>query len=141
MPNRIESIKELIMNSLNPNFRSRLMVGVCAAFLGLMAVNVPAQASELKQTMREMKSAMKGAMKSSTIDEFAKYAAQLQTSSNHAGSLNFSDNPGVYRQGMDELRQEIVRMNEAIKANDLATAKEALRKIDSTRKHYHKELG
>ncbi|WP_434667557.1 hypothetical protein P5W99_35645 [Paraburkholderia sp. A3BS-1L] len=38
---------------------------------------------------------------------------------------------------MQALRRELVEIDQAIRPNDMTTAKNALRRIDWTRKHYH----
>jgi soluble cytochrome b562 len=38
---------------------------------------------------------------------------------------------------MQTLREELTEVDRAIQANDLNAAKQALRRINSTRKHYH----
>jgi len=129
------------MSTAISRLRASLMVGLSVTFLGLMAVTSVAHADQLKQTMNDMKRAYRGAINSSSMAEFQQNAVRLQSAADAASRLSLGDNPTTYRQGMDELRQEIDIMNAAIKSNDLAAAKESLKRINSTRKHYHDLLG
>lgn len=112
------------------------------AVLGLMAI-VPAttQANdEIESAMKSMKSAYRAAMSSSTIDEFAQYAEKLQRGADAARSQTYSDNPAVYREGMQKLQQQIQDMNQAIRNGDLSAAKATLTRMDATKKYYHDAL-
>ena len=111
-----------------------------AAF-GLMAVSPAVQANELKSAMKTMKAAYRGALDSSSIDEFAQYAAKLQAGADTARGQTYSDDPSTYREGMQELQQNIGVMNQAIRNGDLSAAKDALTRIRATEKRYHNALG
>lgn len=109
------------------------LIVMCA----LLATIQTAQANPIKQSMNEMKLAYNGAMNSTSIQEFARYAAQLQASASKASHLTYSSDPGTYQKGMQELQREIDLMNMAIKANDLIAAKKDLQNINQAKKHYH----
>jgi soluble cytochrome b562 len=113
------------------------------ALMALMTASpvVQAQSSDIKQTMNEMKRAFNGAMNSSSIEEFSRYAAQLQTSVSAASTMHYTDDPATYRQGMQELQQNLDRMNQAVRAKDLPAAKNALRQMNLVKKHYHDLIG
>ena len=111
------------------------------AVFGLMAVSPALQANEIKSAMKSMKAAYRGAMDSSSIDEFARYAAKLQSGADAARSQTYSDDPSTYREGMQELQQNIGEMNQAIRSGDLSAAKDALLRIRATEKRYHKAVG
>ncbi|TDR31396.1 cytochrome b562 [Hydromonas duriensis] len=129
---------------MNASFSQRIKTGVFAASLAVfsMAAVVPvAHANEIKSAMKSMKAAYRGAMSSTTIEEFAQYAQKLQSAADAARGQNFSDNPAVYREGMQRLQHNMAEMNQAIRNSDLASAKAALGRMDEAKKHYHDALG
>lgn len=120
--------------------RHRIHMALGIALLALMTTVPAAWAGDIKHVMSEMQQAYDGAMKSVSISEFSQYAARFQTSVNAASQMEYKADPATYRQGMQELKQEISVMNQSIKVNDLAGAKAALLRIKSTKKHYHDAL-
>ncbi len=119
-------------------FRLRL-----CAVLGVLlsAVAVPALAGEIKILMRDMKHAMQGAMASHTIPELSGYVARLESDVQQVSRQPYRDDQATYDEGMHALRDELVEVDRAIQANDLTGAKQALRRINGTRSHYHELLG
>ena len=108
-----------------------------ALMLSALAFCLPVQAGEVKNVMKDMKVAMKGAMNSTSIPEFSHYAKQLQDDAAKASKLQYKSDPETYRKGMQELQQELTAVNQAVHANDLKAAKAALQKINASKKHYH----
>lgn len=96
-----------------------------------------ARAGEIKTLMRDMKSAMRGAMGSSTMAQFSGYVARLEGDVTLASRQPYRSDPATYREGMQALQREFGPVDEAIRANDLAGAKKQLAKIDRTKRHYH----
>lgn len=97
----------------------------------------PAQAGEIKRVMKDMKVTMNGAMSSSSMAEFSSYFTRFQNDVAHAGKLPYKSDPSTYQQGMQELQKGMDAVNVQVHANNLQGAKEALRKLNSTKKHYH----
>lgn len=101
----------------------------------------PAHAGEVKQLMRDMKHAMQGAMNSRTIPEMTGYVARLESDVQQASRQQYRDDQPTYDEGMRTLRGELTEVDRAVQANDLTAAKQALRRINGTKKHYHDLLG
>ncbi len=126
----------MIMNS--PTFRFRF----CAALAVVLSVAAaPARAGEIKTLMRDMKRAMQGAMNSRTIPEMKGYVTRLEDDAQQAGRQRYRDDQPTYDEGMRTLQGKLADVDRAIQANDLPAAKQALRRINSTKKHYHDLLG
>nr|WP_242431821.1 cytochrome b562 [Burkholderia ambifaria] len=126
----------MTMNSLS--FRLRF----CAALGVLLSVAAaPACAGEIKTLMRDMKHAMQGAMNSRTIPEMNGYVTRLENDAQQASRQRYRDDQPTYDEGMRTLRDELTAVDRAIQANDLPAAKQALRRINGTKKHYHDLLG
>ncbi|WP_071333735.1 cytochrome b562 [Burkholderia contaminans] len=124
------------MNS--PTFRFRF----CAALAVVLSVAAaPARAGEIKTLMRDMKRAMQGAMNSRTIPEMKGYVTRLEDDAQQAGRQRYRDDQPTYDEGMRTLQGKLADVDRAIQANDLPAAKQALRRINSTKKHYHDLLG
>ena len=124
------------MNSLS--FRLRF----CAALAVLLSVAAaPACAGEIKTLMKDMKHAMQGAMSSRTIPEMTGYVTRLENDARQASRQLYRDDQSTYDEGMGTLRDELTAVDRAIQANDLPAAKQALRRINGTKKHYHDLLG
>ncbi|QTD93020.1 cytochrome b562 [Burkholderia anthina] len=124
------------MNS--PTFRLRF----CAALAVLLSVAAaPACAGEIKTLMRDMKHAMQGAMNSRTIPEMKGYVTRLENDAQQAGRQRYRNDQSTYDEGMRTLRDELTVVDRAVAANDLPGAKQALRRINGSKKHYHDLLG
>jgi soluble cytochrome b562 len=119
-------------------FSRRASLLLCAS---LLAVSSFAQAGEIKMLMKDMKLAMQGAMASTTMPAFSSYVARLERDVEQVSHQPYRDDQPTYDEGMQALRRELVEVDQAIRANDMTTAKNALRRIDGTRKHYHDLLG
>lgn len=96
-----------------------------------------AHAGEIKVDMKDMKRAMQGAMASTSIPELSRYVAQLEKDADQASRQPYRDDQATYDEGMQKLKLQLAATDEAIRANDMAAAKQALRTINATRKHYH----
>ena len=96
-----------------------------------------AHAGEIKVAMKEMKHALRGAIASTTMPELARYVAQLEKNAEQASRQSYRSDQATYDEGMQKLKQELAVVDQAIRANDINEAKQDLRKIDATRKHYH----
>ncbi len=126
----------MTMNSLS--FRLRF----CAALAVLLSVAAaPACAGEIKTLMRDMKHAMQGAANSQTIPEMKAYMARLESDVQQASRQKYRDDQPTYDEGMRTLQGQLADVDHAIQANDLSAAKQALRRISGTKKHYHDLLG
>ncbi|WP_260433565.1 cytochrome b562 [Burkholderia sp. Bp8998] len=101
----------------------------------------PACAGEIKPLMKDMKHAMQGAMNSRTIPEMKGYVARLESDAQQAGRQRYRDDQPTYDDGMRTLHDELTEVDRAIEANDLPGAKQALRRINDSKKHYHDLLG
>jgi soluble cytochrome b562 len=114
----------------------------CAA-LGLLLslAAAPACAGEIKTLMKDMKQAMQGAMNSRTIPEMSGYVTRLESDVQQASRQPYRDDQATYDEGMRTLRDELGEVDRAIQANDLPSAKAALRRINGTKKHFHDLLG
>lgn len=96
-----------------------------------------AHAGEIKVAMKDMKRAMQGAMASTSIPELSRYVAQLESDAAQASRQPYRSDQATYDEGMQKLKQQLAVTDEAIRANDMNAAKQALREINATRKHYH----
>ncbi|KVG29850.1 cytochrome b562 [Burkholderia diffusa] len=124
------------MNSLSLRLR------FCAALAVLLSVAAaPACAGEIKTLMRDMKHAMQGAASSQTIPEMKAYMARLESDAQQASRQKYRDDQPTYDEGMRTLQGQLADVDHAIQANDLSAAKQALRRINGTKKHYHDLLG
>lgn len=124
------------MNKLS--FRLRF----CATLGVLLSVAAaPACAGEIKTLMRDMKRAMQGAMDSRTIPEMKGYVARLENDAQQASRQRYRNDQPTYDEGMRTLHDELTEVDRAIQANDLSAAKQALRRISGSKKHYHDLLG
>lgn len=109
-----------------------------ALLLACLCAAAPiAHASQIKTLMRDMKASMRGAMASSTMPQFSQYLTRLENDVAQASRQPYRDDPSTYREGMQTLQRQFTPVDEAVRANDLPAAKNALRKINATRKHYH----
>ncbi|VWB96350.1 cytochrome B562 [Burkholderia lata] len=114
----------------------------CATLGVLLSVAAaPACAGEIKTLMTDMKHAMQGAMGSRTTAEMNGYVARLESDAQQASRQRYRDDQATYDEGMRALRDELTEVDQAIQANDLTAAKQALRRINSTKKRYHDLLG
>jgi soluble cytochrome b562 len=105
--------------------------------VSLLAAAPLAHAGEIKILMKDMKQAMQGAMASTTVPELSGYVTRLEGDAQRARHLPYRGDQSTYDEGMQTLREELTEVDRAIQANDLNAAKQALRRINSTRKHYH----
>ncbi|MBU6489097.1 MAG: cytochrome B562 [Burkholderiales bacterium] len=94
-------------------------------------------AGEIKVAMKDMKRALRGAMASTTMPELSRYVAQLERDADQASRQPYRSDQATYDQGMQKLKLQLAAVDEAIRANDMNEAKQDLRKINATRKHYH----
>ncbi|WP_077187975.1 cytochrome b562 [Burkholderia cenocepacia] len=69
------------------------------------------------------------------------YVTRLESDAQQASHQSYRDDQPTYDEGMRILRDELTEVDRAIQANDLAAAKQALRRINGTRKRYHDLLG
>lgn len=129
------------MNAFSRRIKYSILTAAGVAAFGLMAVSPAVQANEIKSAMKSMKAAYRGAMDSSSIEEFAQYAAKLQSGVSMARNQTYSDNPSTYSEGMQVLQQNINDMNQAVSRGDLSAAKDALLRIRATEKRYHNAVG
>lgn len=106
----------------------------------LLAAAPLARAGEIKTLMRDMNQAMKGAMASTTMPQLSGYVSRLESDARQASRQRYADDQATYDEGMKALGQELADVDRAIKANDMAAAKRGLRRIISTRNHYHNLL-
>lgn len=105
---------------------AQLVIGVQTTYAG-----------EIKVVMKDMKRALQGAMASTTMPELSRYVARLESDVDHASRQAYRDDQATYDEGMQKLKQQLAVVDEAIRANDMNEAKQDLRKINVTRKHYH----
>ncbi|ARF87118.1 cytochrome b562 [Burkholderia cenocepacia] len=101
----------------------------------------PARAGEIKTLMTDMKHALQGALGSRTIPEMKSYAIRLESDVQRASRQRYRNNQPTYDEGMRVLHDELTAVDRAIEANDLPGAKQALRRINGSKKHYHDLLG
>jgi soluble cytochrome b562 len=107
----------------------------------LLAATPLVQAGEIKMLMKDMKLAMRGAMTSTTMPELSGYVARLESDAQQASRQPYRSDQPTYDEGMQALRQELAEVDQAIHVNDMNAAKQALRRINDTKKHYHDLLG
>ncbi|SCK11588.1 cytochrome b562 [Vogesella sp. LIG4] len=100
----------------------------------------PAQAGEIKNVMKDMKTTVKAALASNNMADFNKHFTQLQNDVAKASKLPLKKDQPTYDKGLKELQQQLDVVSQAVKANNLAAAKDALQKTDPIKKHYHKQL-
>ena len=124
------------MFKLSCHHRASLLL--CAS---LLTVSSFAQAGEIKTLMKDMKLAMQAALASTTMPALSSYVARLERDVEQVSHQSYRDDQPTYDEGMQALRGQLAEVDQAIRANDMTTAKNALRRIDGTRKHYHALLG
>ncbi|MBX9297165.1 cytochrome b562 [Chromobacterium piscinae] len=124
------------MNALKKLQPPIAALGSILLALTLLA-SAPAQAGELKFLMKDMKTALNGALGSASIPEFTRYLARLRGDVDKAGRLPYADNPVDYREGMLALSANLDKTEQLAKTGDLAAAKQSLQAANQTRKHYH----
>ncbi|HDR9249610.1 cytochrome b562 [Burkholderia vietnamiensis] len=123
-----------------PAFRFRFRF--CAALAALLVVTAaPAQAGEIKPLMRDMKQAMQRALNSRTTAEMRGYVTRLESDAQQASRQRYRSDQPTYDEGMRTLQRELTDVDRALAADDLPAAKQALRRINDTKKHYHDLLG
>lgn len=128
------------MNALSQRSKQKIITACSVLAIGLMTLGCTPKASEVGGVMKEMKQSYKSAMDSTNIDDFATYAAQLESQAKKASALSYKDKPAVYSDGMQELQQGMIELKAAVDAKDLDRAKAALKKIDETKRKYHKAI-
>lgn len=121
------------MSKLLPRVYLQALLVCAPLVIGAQA----AHAGEIKVVMKDMKRAMQGAMASTSMPELSRYVAQLEKDAEQASRQPYRDDQATYDEGMQKLKQQLAATDEAIRANDMAAAKQALRNINATRKHYH----
>jgi len=124
------------MSKLPFSLRARTLLCV-----SLLAAAPLAHAGEIKMLMKDMKRAMQGAMASTTMPELSGYVTRLESDAQQASRQPYRSDQPTYDEGMKALRQELAEVDQAIHANDMNAAKQALRRINDTKKHYHDLLG
>ncbi|ALV58699.1 cytochrome b562 [Burkholderia cenocepacia] len=124
------------MNRLPFRLRFCVTLGVL-----LSVAAAPARAGEIKTLMTDMKHALQGALGSRTIPEMKSYAIRLESDVQRASRQRYRNNQPTYDEGMRVLHDELTAVDRAIEANDLPGAKQALRRINGSKKHYHDLLG
>ncbi|UTH76640.1 cytochrome b562 [Chromobacterium sp. IIBBL 290-4] len=107
------------------------------AALLMLALTGAAQAGELKSLMKDMKTAMNGAMGSAGDAEFSSYLQRLRLDADRAAKLPYPDNQTDYREGMRALSADLDKAEQFAKAGDLAAAKRSLQAANQTKKRYH----
>ena len=120
------------MSKLPFSLRARTLLCV-----SLLAAAPLAHAGEIKMLMKDMKRAMQGAMASTTMPALSGYVARLESDTQQASRQPYRSDQPTYDEGMQALRQELAEVDQAIHANDMNAAKQALRRINDTKKHYH----
>lgn len=128
------------MKSLN----RRIMSALCLGALGAGLMSTPTYAGGLKQTMKEMRQAYRGAIDSSSMAELAQYATTMKDRSMAASQMSMdgsSTDQAMYRQGMQQLRSGFVELDQAISLGNLDSAKAILKKLNNLGKDYHNRLG
>lgn len=115
-------------------FRLHFRTLLCVS---LLATAPLAHASEIKILMKDMKRALQGAMASTTMPELSGYVATLESDAQRASRQPYRGDQPTYDEGMQALRQELTEVDRAVQANDMNAAKQALRRITDTKKHYH----
>ena len=128
------------MKSLN----RRIMSALCLGALGAGLMSAPAYAGGLKQTMKEMRQAYRGAIGSSSMAELAQYTAIMKDRSMAASRMTMdrsSTDQAMYRQGMQHLQSGFGELDQAISSGNLDNAKAILKKLNNLGKDYHNRLG
>ncbi|WP_083370250.1 cytochrome b562 [Chromobacterium sphagni] len=117
----------------------RLAHCVSTAILALWLItgSTSARAGELKSLMKDMKSAMGGALGSQTLPEFSNFLARLRLDVDRAYKLPYKADPADYQEGMRVLSLDLDKAAQLAKTGDLAAAKQSLQTANLTKKHYH----
>lgn len=103
----------------------------------LLPLSHLAEAGEVKNVMKEIKTEYNAALGSSTLPDLAQHVAKLQDHVKTASQTRFPDDQATYNKGMQELQQGLEQVTTAIRANDMNKAKAALRQLNAIKKHYH----
>ena len=128
------------MKSLN----RRIMSALCLGALGAGLMSTPTYAGGLKQTMKEMRQAYRGAIDSSSMAELAQYATTMKDRSMAASQMSMdgsSTDQAMYRQGMQQLQSGFVELDQAISLGNLDSAKAILKKLNNLGKDFHNRVG
>lgn len=122
-----------------------ISIAILAAVLVGVGVGYKSCSSpSIKSNMKEMQQNYKAAMNATTIEEFSKYATQLEAKAQVAAKQDYDGtkpNEAIYKAGMVELNTEMTDLHKAVVANDLDKAKKIMSTINDTKKKYHNALG
>lgn len=125
------------MSSLAQCHTSKIRILVATAMLALFSAAPMVQAGQVKSLMKDMKQEMQSALNSNSMPEFSQHFAQLKSDAQQASKQSYRSDQATYDEGMAQLEKELAVVEQDIQANNLQGAKESLKSINKTKKHYH----
>ncbi|MCW3478924.1 cytochrome b562 [Neisseriaceae bacterium JH1-16] len=129
------------MSSLAQGRTSKINTFVATVMLALLSAAPMAQAGPVKSLMKNMKQEMQNALNSNSMPEFSQHFARLKSDAQQASKQSYRSDQATYNEGMAQLEKELAVVEQNIQANNLQGAKDSLKSINKTKKHYHDLLG
>ncbi len=121
-------------------------------WLSCFAVSVPMQvqaevpaatvtaSTDVEATMKAMSFAYKKALAAPALPEMQQHISKMQQLVSSVQLVTFSaDKQAKFQQGLTEVQLQLNLVQDSLKANDLAQAKQQLKQVDVLKKQYHKE--
>lgn len=124
-------------------WNTRALVGVFLA-VGVVCAQGVAHAGEIERDMKSMKSSLRSAKDSSSLEELAQQVAAMKYSAWHASNLTLrgsDEEQRIYREGLNLLHRQLTDIEQLIKQQDFEGAKRALQQLRQTENTYHDKLG
>lgn len=95
---------------------------------------------DLEKTMKEMAFQYKQAIDATNLKQIAPHIESLKLLTSTALTAEFAEDKAVqFKQGLEKVLQQLTAAEQAVLVQDLATAKQHLKTVDTLRKQYHKQ--
>lgn len=96
--------------------------------------------TDVEATMKAMSFAYKKALAAPALPEMQQHISKMQQLVSSVQLVTFSaDKQAKFQQGLTEVQLQLNLVQDSLKANDLAQAKQQLKQVDVLKKQYHKE--
>ncbi|PRP72070.1 hypothetical protein BUE93_02745 [Chromobacterium amazonense] len=129
------------MHSLAQGSARKIAPLVAIALLAVFSAAPMAHAGPVKSLMKNMKQEMQSALNSSSMPAFRQHFALLKSDVQQASKQSYRSDQATYDKGIAQLQKELAVVEQNIQANNLQGAKDSLKNINKTKKHYHDLLG
>jgi len=114
---------------------------VAIVLLALLSAAPMVQAGPVKSLMKNMKQEVQSALNSNSMPEFSQHFTLLKSDVQQASKQSYRSDQATYNEGIAQLEKELAVVEQNIQANNLQGAKDSLKSINKTKKHYHDLLG